>query len=106
HGKTPPCATLLIQHKIPQVIIGCQDPFSKVSGRGIAMMREAGLSVTTGVLENECQKLNKFFFTFHSKQRPYIILKWAMTADEFIAPENGHNVRISNDFTRLLLHKW
>jgi diaminohydroxyphosphoribosylaminopyrimidine deaminase/5-amino-6-(5-phosphoribosylamino)uracil reductase len=106
YGKTPPCAALLIQHKIPRVVIGITDPHNKVAGKGIQMLKESGIAVTVGVLEHECRMLNKHFFTFHEKQRPYIILKWAMTQDKFIAPINGGNVRISNTFTQLLLHKW
>lgn len=85
-GKTPPCANLIIEKNIPEVIVGCVDTFSKVAGRGIKRLQESGVVVTTGVLEEECRELNKRFFTFHEKKRPYIFLKWAQTQDSFIAP--------------------
>jgi len=84
-GKTPPCADLIIKHKIPKVVIGCRDPFKEVNGKGIEKLRAAGVEVEPGVLEKECKELNKRFFTFHTKTRPYIILKWAETSDHFIA---------------------
>lgn len=85
-GKTPPCADLIIQHKIPKVVVGCLDTFSEVSGRGIERLRQHGVEVELNVLEKECRELNKRFFTFHEKKRPFILLKWAETADKFIAP--------------------
>lgn len=106
YGKTPPCASLLIQYHIPKVVVGCVDAFGAVSGKGIAMLQDAGTEVVVGVLEEECKELNRFFFTFHHKKRPYILLKWAMTADGFIGPEDGRPLRISNEATQLLLHKW
>lgn len=84
-GKTPPCADLIIKHKIPKVVIGCRDPFKEVNGKGIEKLRAAGIEVELGVLEEECKELNKRFFTFHTEARPYIILKWAETGDGFIA---------------------
>ncbi|MFK7048673.1 MULTISPECIES: bifunctional diaminohydroxyphosphoribosylaminopyrimidine deaminase/5-amino-6-(5-phosphoribosylamino)uracil reductase RibD [Flavobacterium] len=108
-GKTPPCADLIIKHKIPKVIIGTQDPFAKVCGAGIKKLKEAGCEVIIGVLEKECQELNKRFFTFHQKKRPYIILKWAETADGLIAPHHKDiqkPVWISNSYSRQLTHKW
>lgn len=84
YGKTPPCAELIIKEGIPRVVVGCIDPFGKVKGRGIQMLREAGIEVTVGVCEEECLRLNKRFITFHEKQRPYITLKWARTQDGFI----------------------
>ncbi|GEM58487.1 riboflavin biosynthesis protein RibD [Flavobacterium columnare NBRC 100251 = ATCC 23463] len=108
-GKTPPCADLIIQHKIPKVVIGTMDPFAKVSGAGIKKLKDAGCEVIVGVLERECQELNKRFFTFHQKKRPYIILKWAETADGFIAPlhkDIQKPVWISNPYSRQLTHKW
>ncbi|HEU0112676.1 MAG TPA: bifunctional diaminohydroxyphosphoribosylaminopyrimidine deaminase/5-amino-6-(5-phosphoribosylamino)uracil reductase RibD, partial [Flavisolibacter sp.] len=84
-GKTPPCADLIIKHKIPKVVIGCRDPFSEVNGKGIEKLRSAGVEVETGILESECKQLNKRFFCFHEKHRPFIILKWAQTADNKIA---------------------
>lgn len=108
-GKTPPCANLIIEKGIPNVVIGTVDPNSIVSGNGIRKLMEAGCNVTVGVLEKECHELNKRFFTFHEKKRPYIILKWAETADGFIAPSTKNEQRpiwISNAFSRQLVHKW
>jgi diaminohydroxyphosphoribosylaminopyrimidine deaminase/5-amino-6-(5-phosphoribosylamino)uracil reductase len=108
-GKTPPCCDLIIAHKIPKVVIGTIDPFSKVSGTGIERLRENGCEVIVGVLEKECYKLNKRFFTFHNKKRPYIILKWAESSDGFIAPlvkDKKEPVWISNEYSRQLVHKW
>jgi len=85
-GKTPPCTDLIIQNKIPKVIIGCRDSFKEVDGNGIEKLKGAGVEVVTGILEEECKELNKRFFTFHTQHRPYVILKWAQTADGFIAP--------------------
>ena len=84
YGKTPPCAELIIREGIPRVVVGCVDPFAKVKGKGIQMLRDAGCEVIVGVCEQECQVLNKHFFTFHTHQRPFITLKWARTADGFI----------------------
>lgn len=108
-GKTPPCANLIIEHKIPNVVIGCMDSFSEVAGKGIEKLTNAGCKVTLNVLEKECLEINKRFFTFHNKKRPYIILKWAETADGFIAPlENDSKtaVAISNAYSRQLVHKY
>lgn len=105
-GKTPPCTDLIIRHKIPKVVIGCRDPFKEVNGRGIEKLKAAGLEVETGVLEEECRELNKRFFTFHTRQRPYIILKWAQTADGFIAGDSSKRIHISNEFTNRLVHRW
>jgi diaminohydroxyphosphoribosylaminopyrimidine deaminase/5-amino-6-(5-phosphoribosylamino)uracil reductase len=85
-GKTPPCTDMIIANKIPEVVIGCRDPFKGVDGKGIEKLKTAGVKVEYGILENECQQLNKRFFTFHKKHRPYIILKWAETADGKMAP--------------------
>ena len=84
HGKTPPCADLIIKKGVRRVVVGCVDTFSKVSGQGIQRLRDAGISVTVGVLEQECRWLNRRFFTFHEQHRPWIILKWAQSADGFI----------------------
>jgi len=84
HGKTPPCSDLIVAKQIPKVVIGTIDPFAAVAGRGIEKMKKAGIDVSVGVLEDECRELNKRFFTFHQKKRPYIILKWAQTQDGFI----------------------
>ncbi|MFI3314182.1 MAG: bifunctional diaminohydroxyphosphoribosylaminopyrimidine deaminase/5-amino-6-(5-phosphoribosylamino)uracil reductase RibD [Rikenellaceae bacterium] len=91
YGKTPPCANLIIEHSIARVVIGCKDSFSKVNGRGIAMMQESGIEVKVGVLESESIELNRRFFTFHKEQRPYIILKWAQTCDGFIDNNRDSN---------------
>jgi diaminohydroxyphosphoribosylaminopyrimidine deaminase / 5-amino-6-(5-phosphoribosylamino)uracil reductase len=113
-GKTPPCADLIIKHRIPKVVVGCRDPFEMVAGKGIEKLKEAGIEVITGVLEKECKELNKRFFTFHTQHRPYIILKWAQTADGKIAKTGGEAGRavsgqrllISNEYTNRLVHKW
>ena len=108
-GKTPPCASLIIKHKIPNVVIGCIDTFSEVSGKGIAMLKEAGVKVKVGVLEKECLESHKRFFTFHQKKRPYIILKWAETSDGFIATlvqEEGKPFWITSPESKKLVHKW
>ena len=105
-GKTPPCADLIIQHKIPKVVVGCIDSYSEVSGRGIKRLRNHGCEVIVGVLEKECLDLNKRFFSFHNKNRPYIFLKWAETTDGYIAPENNSKITwISNRYSRQLTHK-
>ncbi len=107
-GKTPPCSDLIIQHKIPNVIIGIQDPFSEVSGRGIKKLEKAGCNVVIGVLEKECFKLNKRFFTYHTKKRPFIILKWAQSTDGFLAPIQQNDrepVWLSNTYAKQNVHK-
>lgn len=108
-GKTPPCCDLIIKNKIPNVVIGTIDPNVKVAGNGIKKLIEAGTQVTIGVLEKECNELNKRFFTFHRKKRPYIILKWAESQDGLIAPlekSEKKPVWITNEFSRQLVHKW
>ncbi|HEV9037396.1 MAG TPA: bifunctional diaminohydroxyphosphoribosylaminopyrimidine deaminase/5-amino-6-(5-phosphoribosylamino)uracil reductase RibD [Puia sp.] len=105
HGKTPPCADLIIRTGIPKVVIGCRDPFPEVNGKGIDRLRAAGVEVETGVLERECIGLNKRFFTFHLHHRPYIVLKWAQTASGLIAGD-GARWHISNEITNRLVHKW
>jgi len=109
YGKTPPCSNLIIEKGIPNIVIGTIDPNSKVAGKGIEKMKEAGLNVTDGILEKQCNELNKRFFTFHNKKRPYIILKWAESNDGFIAPifkGDKKPVWLSNEFSRQLVHKW
>ena len=106
YGKTPPCADLIIKHQIPTVVIGCRDPFSQVNGRGIEKLKEAGIEVITGIMEQECQELNRRFFTRVQKQRPYIILKWAQTADGYFAPAEGSQFWITGQEARKLVHKW
>ena len=108
-GKTPPCCDLIIENEIPNVVIGTVDYNVKVAGNGIKKLMEAGINVTVGILENECHELNKRFFTFHEKKRPYIILKWAESQNGFIAPPSKLEqkpVWITNEFSRQLVHKW
>lgn len=105
-GKTPPCADLIIQKKIPRVVIGCRDIYKDVSGKGIQKLQNAGVQVITGVLKEECTNLNKRFFTFYNKQRPYIILKWAESFDGNIGAKDFSRVFISNEFTNHLVHQW
>ena len=108
-GKTPPCCDLIISHNIPNIVIGTIDPFAKVAGTGIQKLLDAGKNVIVGVLEEECKELNKRFFTFHNKKRPYIILKWAESYDGFIAPiakAEQKPVWITNQYSRQLVHKW
>ena len=111
-GKTPPCADLIIEHKIPRVVIGCKDPHEKVAGRGIRKLRASGCEVEVGILENECREHHKRFLTFHEEKRPYIILKWAESADGFIAPEKKKRTKnatpywITNSKSRQLVHQW
>ncbi|MDB5223900.1 MAG: diaminohydroxyphosphoribosylaminopyrimidine deaminase [Chitinophagaceae bacterium] len=104
-GKTPPCTDLIIKNKIPKVVIGCKDIYKEVDGKGIKKLHEAGIEVITGVLENECKELNKRFFIFHQKQRSYIILKWAESANGKIGGDT-ERVLISNEYTNRLVHKW
>ena len=104
YGKTPPCADLIIKKGIHRVVVGCIDPFAEVQGRGIKKLRDAGIDVTVGVLEEECRWLNRRFFTYHSKHRPYIILKWAQTANGFI-DDHGQTLHISNHQTQMLSHQ-
>ena len=104
YGKTPPCADLIIKKGVKRVVVGCVDPFAEVQGRGIRRLRDAGIEVEVGVLEKECEALNRRFFTFHREHRPYIILKWAQTANGFI-DDHFKPVQISNDFTKMLSHK-
>lgn len=109
YGKTPPCSDLIVKSKIPNVVIGTVDTHSKVAGKGIEKLKASGCKVTVGVLEHACQEHHKRFFTFHNKQRPYIILKWAQTIDGFLAPEiqdKQEPVWITNNFSRQIVHKW
>ena len=110
-GKTPPCALLIQQKKIPRIVIGCTDTFSEVSGRGIAMLRASGADVMVGILKQESRELNKRFFTFHEQKRPYIILKWAATQDDFIDIERNASTEnrptwITNEHARRMVHLW
>ena len=104
YGKTPPCADLIIKKGVRRVVVGTIDPFAEVQGRGIKKLQDAGIEVTVGVLEKECQWLNRRFFTYHSKHRPYIILKWAQTANGFI-DDHGKTLQISNEQTQMLSHQ-
>lgn len=111
HGKTPPCTDLILQHQIPEVVIGTVDPFDAVAGKGIAKLRSKGCHVRLGLLKEECRELNKRFFTFHEKKRPYVILKWAQTADGFIDMIRQPNAAkrpnwITSEKLRMLVHKW
>ncbi|TAJ06812.1 bifunctional diaminohydroxyphosphoribosylaminopyrimidine deaminase/5-amino-6-(5-phosphoribosylamino)uracil reductase RibD [Marinilabiliaceae bacterium JC017] len=109
-GKTPPCSLAIIKNKIPRVVIGCVDSFSEVAGKGIEMLRGAGVEVTVGILEKESRFLNRRFFTFHEKKRPYIVLKWAQTLDGYIdvdrdSLEYGEPTWITNEWARRAVHK-
>lgn len=103
-GKTPPCADLIVKKGIRRCVVGCVDSFAKVSGRGIQRIREAGIEVRVGVLEEECRRLNRLFFTYHSLHRPYITLKWAQTANGYI-DNNGKQKAISSPLTQILNHR-
>ena len=108
YGKTPPCAKLIIECGIPRVVVGCLDPFVKVAGRGVQQLREAGVEVVVGVLEQECRELNRRFITAHTTGRPWVQLKWAQTADGFIAlpPDAGENpLHMSTPVTMRLMHR-
>lgn len=130
-GKTPPCADLIVKHKIPNVVIGCVDTNSLVAGKGIERLEKAGINVVVGVLEAECKQHHKRFFTVQNKKRPYIILKWAETSDGFVAPfrhyeqsevtsksikrlpqqknllrNDAKPVWISNEYSKQFVHKW
>lgn len=107
HGKTPPCADLIIEKQIPRIIIGCQDPFSQVSGQGIKKLRDAGREVIVGVLEQDCRYLIRRFITFNTFLRPYITLKWAESTDHFIDIERNDSVPVvlSSPLSSMLVHK-
>ena len=108
-GKTPPCSDLIIEKQIPNVVIGTIDTHSVVAGKGIEKLKKNGCNVIVGVLEEECKLHHKRFFTVQNKNRPYVILKWAETADGFIAPKEKENqapVWISNEYAKQLVHKW
>lgn len=104
YGKTPPCADLTIKKGVRRVVVGCIDPFAKVHGLGVKKLHDAGISVTVGVLEDECRELNRRFFTFQTHGRPYITLKWAQSADGFI-DRDFRPTMLSTPFTQMLAHK-
>tara|TARA_B100000482_G_scaffold4372_1_gene3771 strand:- start:203 stop:1231 length:1029 start_codon:yes stop_codon:yes gene_type:complete len=107
HGKTPPCTDIIIKYNIPKVVIGCIDTFSKVSGQGIKKLKNNSVEVICGVLEKDCIELNKRFFCYHIKKRPYIILKWAKSKDNFIAPINQEkSFWMTSDESKKLVHSW
>jgi diaminohydroxyphosphoribosylaminopyrimidine deaminase/5-amino-6-(5-phosphoribosylamino)uracil reductase len=111
HGKTPPCADLLIDLQIPEIYIATLDPNPKVHGKGIQKLKEAGRHVVSGLLDKEAVELNKRFFCFHQKKRPYIILKWAQTLDGYMDKnpqdcKNRENYWITNEFLRIKVHQW
>lgn len=111
HGKTPPCTDLILRSGIPRVVIGTVDPFDSVAGKGVARLRSQGVDVRVGVVKEACRELNKRFFTFHEKKRPYVILKWAQTADGFIDIHRQPNALkrptwITSEKLRMLVHKW
>lgn len=106
HGKTPPCTDLILEKEIKKVVIGCQDIYEMVAGKGIAKLRKAGVEVVGGILEKECLDLNKRFFVFHQKKRPYIILKWAQSVNGKIGSKGKERILISNDYTNRIVHKW
>ena len=105
-GKTPPCANLIIGYKIPRVVIGCADLFAKVNGKGISLLMDAGIEVMVGILEKECIQLNKRFFKFHQKKRPYIVLKWAQSVNGIIGSNSTKRLMISNESTNRIVHRW
>lgn len=108
YGKTPPCANLIVEKGVRRCVVGCIDPFAKVQGRGLEIIRSAGIEVTVGVLEEECKQLNKRFFTYHQHHRPFITLKWAQSKDGFIAYKDQtpcKPLHISNEFTQVICHK-
>ncbi|MDE7377770.1 MAG: bifunctional diaminohydroxyphosphoribosylaminopyrimidine deaminase/5-amino-6-(5-phosphoribosylamino)uracil reductase RibD [Paraprevotella sp.] len=111
YGKTPPCADLIIEKGIPRVVVGCIDPFASVAGRGIRKLQEAGVETVVGVCEQECLELNKIFFTYHQRRRPFVTLKWAESEDGFMdrlrssAEKDGKPVVFSSLYTQMLVHK-
>ena len=107
HGKTPPCTDLIIKHNFSKVVIGCIDPFSEVSGKGIKKLEDNSIEVVHGVLEKKCKDLNRRFFYFHKYKRPYIILKWAKSKDNYIAPINQEKpFWMTSKESKTLVHNW
>lgn len=105
-GKTPPCAHRLVKEGIKNVVICNTDPFAQVDGKGIEILKQSGATVTTGILADAGEWINRRFFCMHTQHRPYIILKWAQTLDGYIAPEDGSRYQISNEQSSTLVHKW
>jgi diaminohydroxyphosphoribosylaminopyrimidine deaminase/5-amino-6-(5-phosphoribosylamino)uracil reductase len=106
HGKTPPCTDLIIREKIPKVVIGCRDPFIEVNGKGIEKLSAHGVQVDYPVLDEQCKEMNRRFFTFHQQKRPYIILKWAQSANHKMSGDKSSRLFISNQYTNRIVHKW
>ena len=111
YGKTPPCAELIIRKRIPRVVVGCRDSFEKVDGKGISMLRAAGVEVEVGVLEQECLDLNRQFFTYHQKHRPFVTLKWAESADGMVdflrrSAADGAAAQLSDATNQALVHRF
>ena len=105
-GKTPPCADLIIRHQIKRVVIGCRDPFPAVDGKGMEKLKAAGIDIVFPVLESACMAINERFFTFHLKQRPYIVLKWAQTSNGITGYRGNERLLISHPFSNRLVHRW
>jgi diaminohydroxyphosphoribosylaminopyrimidine deaminase / 5-amino-6-(5-phosphoribosylamino)uracil reductase len=105
-GKTPPCADRIISEKIPCVVVGAPDPFPEVNGRGLEKLLAAGIDVIAGIEQDACISLNKRFFTYTQKHRPYIILKWAQSANRKMAGRGDERLMITNDYSNRLVHKW
>lgn len=105
YGKTPPCAKLLVDSRVKRVVVGSADPFPEVSGRGITMLREAGIEVTEGVLAAECDELNRKFIYAHTRRRPYVLLKWAQSMDGFVADECHRPVTLSGPVSQVFMHR-
>ena len=106
HGKTPPCTDLIIKSGIKKVVIGSRDPNILVNGSGIEKLKEAGIEIVENILHEQCQAVNRRFFTYQQKKRPYIILKWAETADGFVANEDKSTLSISEDAANKMNHTW
>ena len=105
-GKTPPCADLFVKHQLKKVVIGNRDPFSGVNGKGVEKLENAGIEVISGVLDGDCRFFNRRFFTRIQRQRPFIILKWAQTANGYFATTDGHQKWISGGLAKRIAHKW
>lgn len=105
HGKTPPCADLIVEKKVKSVVVGARDPFHRVDGRGIERLREAGIDVAVGIMEKECVELNKTFFFAHTHGRPYVTLKWAQSADGWTDSRSTHPYRFSSPLSQTLVHR-